>query len=100
MALGSGFFNFIALSKVLILNEHGILCKSIVKETFLNWSEVKDYGLSYSGNTRNGSATFDLYFSKEILETKNADEKKTRSSTIRVMVVGRKYKKVIDKIIS
>jgi len=49
IVFGVGFTAYVMSTKELILNERGVKSKTILKEKFLDWSEVKDFGLSYAG---------------------------------------------------
>ena len=65
-----GFFGFITNSKRLVINNDGILCKSIFNKSFIKWTDVKDWGLSYCGETRGEGSTYYLYFSQHKCEIK------------------------------
>lgn len=99
VAFGMGLFSFINLSKVLILKEKGITCRSIVKKDFIDWSEIKDWGLSYCGLTRGVGNTYYLYFSQVLLKTKSKERKILKGTKIKINVLEGEYPEIANKII-
>ena len=68
-------------SKQLTINSTGISCKSVLKRQYIRWTEVHDYGICYSGETRYKGATYNLYFSKNVQTLKNSRTKKLDMNT-------------------
>lgn len=100
VAFGLGFSLLIAATKELVLDDKGILSASLIKKDFLNWSEVKDWGLSYCGQTRGEGNTYYLYFSNKELESKSNDKKKLKGVKIKVYVLEREYTETVAKIVT
>ena len=98
VVFGIGFTSFIMFSNVLILNDKGVTYSSIIKRRFLDWSQVKDLGLSYCGQTRFEGNTYYLYFSGKILQTKNDERKIIKGVKVRVVVLESEYDEVIEKV--
>ena len=73
-------------SKQLTMNSTGISCKSVLKRQYIRWTEVHDYGICYSGETRYKGATYNLYFSKNVQTLKNSRTKKLDMNTIKTFI--------------
>ena len=93
-----GFTSFIMFSKVLILSDKGVLCKSVFKSRFLDWSEIKDFGLSYCGQTRFEGNTYYLYFSKNVLKQKNDERKIVKGVKFKVYVLESECDEIAEKV--
>lgn len=97
--LGMGIFSLITGSKQVIIDEAGVLSKTLVSENKYNWDEIKDYGLSYCGQSRGQGNTYYLYFSKEQQPIKNECKKKLKGKMIKTFVFESDYEEVVQKII-
>lgn len=86
-------------SKYIIVTESGVSCCTCFKKEFIEWDEIKDWGLSYCGQTRGEGNTYYLYFSKAVFETKNECSKKLKSKMIKTFVFEGDYMEVISKIV-
>ena len=71
-----GIFAFATNSKQITINNDGVLCKSWLHKTFVKWTDIKDWGLSYCGQTRFEGNTYYLYFSEHECPMKNDCKKK------------------------
>ena len=60
-----GFFAFATNSKQITITGDGVLCASWFSKNFIKWADVKDWGLSYCGQTRWEGNTYYLYFSEQ-----------------------------------
>ena len=72
---------------------------SIIKTKHYDWSEIKDFGLSYSGQVRGGGNTYDLYFSKKQQKTKNNCKKRLKGDVIKIFIFGDDYRVASEKVI-
>lgn len=99
IVLSIGIFAFLAVYKKIEINDEGVLCRSFFKKTLFKWSEIRDWGLSYCGQTRFEGNTYYFYFSKEPQEIKNVCKKKLKGKMIKVLVVGSEYAEVVSKVI-
>lgn len=97
--LAIGLVCFINALKVLTINSEGVLCRSIKKE-FIAWADVKDWGLSYCGQTRFEGNTYYLYFSKEVLGRKNDERKRLKRATVKIIVLDSEFCEVLDGIVA
>lgn len=93
-------FAFNTNSKKMILNVEGILCKSLLNKKFIEWTDVKDWGLSYCGQTRGEGNTYYLYFAKNECRTKNDCKKKLKGKMIKIIVMGDEYLQMVNEVIS
>lgn len=74
-------------SKKTIINSDGILCKTFAYQRFIAWSDVKDWGLSYCGQSKHMGNNYYLYFSDHECKIKNDCKKKLRGSMIKTIVI-------------
>lgn len=86
-------FSFLDMSCTLKADRSGItVITALKKKRFIAWAEVKDWGISYAGTTRDGDKCYFLYFSDECLEKKKKKKKKgmkkLKRKTIKVYVSG------------
>ena len=86
-------------TKKVIIGTEGVACKTIFSEKEYLWSEIEDWGLSYSGNTRGEGNTYDLYFSKTPQRGKNECGKRLKGSMIKVYVFESEYERVVQDVI-
>lgn len=96
---GMGIFAFTTNSKQVLIDDDGILCNTWFVKKKLKWAEVKDWGLSYCGQTRGKGNTYYLYFSKELYPTKNECKKKLKGRMIKTYVFGNEYAEIVNKVI-
>lgn len=80
--LAGGVYSVVTNSKTVTLDARGILCRSLVGQDFVLWSEVADWGLSYCGQTKGEGNTYELYFSKHPCLTKNDCRKRLKGKMI------------------
>lgn len=97
--LSMGISAFTVNSKQITINNDGVLCKSWFSKKFVKWSDIKDWGLSYCGQTRWEGNTYYLYFSEHTCPIKNDCKKKLKGKMIRTFVIGDDYFETISKII-
>ncbi|MCM1545020.1 MAG: hypothetical protein NC110_06945 [Ruminococcus sp.] len=89
--LGLGMYAVITSFKTLTIDKNGISSKSVFSKTQVAWSEVRDYGLSYGGETHFDEANYVLYFACEPLKAKKNGKKKFKGKTIRTFVTNEEY---------
>ncbi len=65
----------------------------------MSWSEIRDWGLSYCGQTRYEGNTYYLYFSKKVYPVKNECRKKLKGKMIKTFVIGNDYAEAVSKIV-
>ena len=95
-----GIYALITNSKQIIINDEGIECNSWFVKRKLRWIDIKDWGLSYCGETRWEGATYYLYFSKEQHRIINGCRKKLKGEMIKSFVIGNDaYAEVVSKVI-
>lgn len=97
--LSIGAFVFVSNSKQITMNDDGILCSSWFGKKFIKWEDVKDWGVSYCGQTRWEGNTYYLYFSEQECLMKNYCAKKLKWNMIRTFFIENDYSEVISKII-
>lgn len=83
----------------ILVDETGVFCGTCFKKEFVPWSEIKDWGISYCGQTKWEGNTYYLYFSKKQFETKNECRKKLRGKMIQITVFEDEYPQVLEKVI-
>jgi len=97
--LSMGVFAFVTNSKQIAINSEGVLCKSWINTNFIKWADIKDWGLSYCGQTRFEGNTYYLYFSKHECQVKNECKKILKGKMIKTFVIGNDYSETVSKII-
>jgi hypothetical protein len=97
--LSASILSFVNYSKQIIINNDGILCKTILNEKLVNWSDIKDWGISYCGQSRGQGNTYDLYFSEHECKVKNECRKKLKGKMIKIYVFQDDYSEVVSEII-
>ena len=93
-----GIYLYIDGSTRLIIDNKGITKITKIKSQFMPWSDIKDFGVSYSGAYRR-IKFYCLYFSKDILNVKNKHAKKLRGKMIKFIIEGTKERETILKIL-
>ena len=86
-------------SAEITIDGDGIKRKSKLVKSCLCWSEVEDWGLSYTGKSRFGERYYDLYFSKHVCPEKNECGKKLKGKMIRFIVNGSDYFRIVERVI-
>jgi hypothetical protein len=97
--LSASILSFVNYSKQIIINNDGILCKTILNEKLVNWSDIKDWGISYCGQSRGQGNTYDLYFSEHECKVKNECRKKLKGKMMKIYVFQDDYSEVVSEII-
>ena len=90
---GLGIFELNSGSKKIIIDSKGISCKSLFKKQYIKWADVKDYGISYTGETRYRDSTYYLYFAESLKPTQSEVSKKIDVNTMKIFI----FKKERDK---
>ncbi len=85
-------------SRNIVISKEGISCHTCFKKEFIKWIDIKDWGLSYCGQTRREGNTYYLYFSKHECQVKNDCRKKLKGKMIKAFVMGDDYYEVLSKI--
>ena len=97
--MGFGIFSVMSNGKKLIIDGDGILCRGIFSKDMMKWAEVKDYGISYAGETRFRGRTYYLYFSRNELTIDNEYQKNIDRNTVKVFLFeGDEYNKAVTQI--
>ena len=91
-------FAFLTGCKTVTIDETGVVCQMLCFKKALTWAEIKDYGASYSGQTRWDGNTYIIYFAAKEQKTKSDCKKKLKGSMIKTYVVGDAYGDVTQKI--
>lgn len=91
--------SFIEASKKVILCDTGVYFRSLISKDYLDWNEIKDWGLSYSGSARGGGEIFVLYFSKNVFRIKNARKKSLKGKMIKIEIFEAEYVKTLNNVI-
>lgn len=96
---GCGMYELITNSKKITINDDGVLCEYWFTKKFIDWSDVKDWGLSYCCQTRWEGDTYYLYFSTEVHPTKSYCKKKLKGKMIKTFVFRNDYTEAVNKIV-
>ena len=99
IVLSMGIFAFLNNFKQIIINNDGVLCRSLLNKKLLKWSDIKDWGLSYCGQTKWEGNTYYLYFAENECQIRNDCKKKLKGNMIKTFVVGDDYSEAVCKII-
>lgn len=95
-----GFVYYIReYSRYTVISRDGVSCYTCFKKEFLKWDDVKDWGLSYCGQTRGEGNTYCLYFSEHECQIKNDCRKKLKGKMIKIFVFEDDYSEAVCKII-
>lgn len=94
-----GIFALATNNKQITINSDGILCVSWFSRKFVKWENVKDWGLSYCGETRWKGNTYHLYFAEHECQIKTDCKKKLKGKMIKTFVIGSNYFEAVAKII-
>ena len=86
-------------SKQIVIDSEGILCKTWFRKQYIKWPDVKDFGISYCGQTRGEGNTYYLYFSKHECPVKNQCRKKLKGKIIKTYVFEGHYTEVVNKVL-
>lgn len=99
VVLSMGIYAFVTNSKQLMITDEGIFCDSWFSKDFIKWSDVKDWGLSYCGQTRGEGNTYYLYFSKREHPIKNDCKKSLKGKMIKTFIFDREYADIVTTVI-
>lgn len=94
IAFLAAVINLIKYSKRLVINSDGVICRNFFKSKFLSWSEIKDYGLSFYDK-----GLYTLYFSKEVIPTKDYKTKKLKGKLIKGYISDNDYTNFVSTVI-
>ncbi len=86
-------------SRNIVISKEGISCHTCFKNEFIKWIDIKDWGLSYCGQTRFEGNTYYLYFSEHECPIKNECRKKLKGRMIKTFVMSEDYYLVVDNVI-
>lgn len=99
IVLWMGVFAFLTYSKQIVIDAKGVLFKTWFTKKHIKWVDIKDWGLSYCGQTRGEGNTYYLYFSEHECPIKNECKKKLKGKMIKTFVIGGDYSETISVII-
>ena len=99
LVLCGALYCLFAAYKQITLTQEGIVCATWFGKTYLSWSDVKDWGLSYCGQTKWEGNTYHLYFSDHQCPVKNDCKKKLKGKMIKTFVFGDDYFKAVRNVI-
>ena len=99
VVLSLGIFAFSTNSKQIIINNDGVLCKSWINKKFIKWADIKDWGLSYCGQTRFEGNTYYLYFSEHECQIINECKKRLKGKMIKTFIIGNDYFDAVSNVI-
>lgn len=97
--LGLGIYTIETNSKRVIINNDGVLCKSLFGMQQIKWSDIKDWGISYSGQARWEGNRYCLYFSKHQCPIKDDCRKKLKGKMIKTFVYEKEYAEAVSRIV-
>ncbi len=92
-------YAFITNSTRVTITREGVFCSSILDKRELKWTDIRDWGLSYSSSDRSGNNTYYLYFSPHVCEIKNNCKKRLRGKMIKTFVTGDEYYEAISSVV-
>ena len=81
------------------INDDGIIYKDLFSSYSYRWAAIRDFGISYSGNGKNGNTYYNLYFSTEKQEIKNMEKKKLKGKMIKLVLDYEESMGARDKVI-
>lgn len=93
------FYLIFNICKKTVLDSEGITVTFLSYKKEIEWREVKDYGISYSGKARGDGNVYDLYFATEEQKQKNKFRKKLKGNMIKIIIMGEDYYKVTENVI-
>lgn len=99
VVINGAVYGFRTGSQQITIGSEEILCKTWFGKKTIKWSDIKDWGLSYCGQTRGEGNTYYLYFSEHECEVKNECRKNLKGKMIKTTIFEDDYFKVIDKVI-
>lgn len=99
LVLSFFFIGLINATKKVIISIESVTCKTIFSKKEYLWSEIEDWGISYSGNTRGEGNTYDFYFSKNPQSGKNECRKRLKGEMIKTFVFESEYERVVKDVI-
>ncbi len=82
----------------LIIDDQGVTYKDPFTKRFFPWSEIKDYGFSYTGHGKYGNRYYEFYFSVMVLKNKNYRSKRLKGSVIKFGIADSKYSEIVKKV--
>lgn len=86
-------------SKYIVISKEGVSCCTLLSKEKVLWDDIKDWGLSYCGQTRGEGNTYYLYFSKHECPNKNDCKKKLKGKMIKFILFGEEYQEVLNFVI-
>ncbi len=92
-------FSFNEFFKKTTISKEGVICRSFFGTKKYMWPEIKDFGISYSGQTRGEGNTYYLYFSADILNQNRKGKKKMNRSVIKVIFTSDDSDAFINEVI-
>ncbi|MGM9681839.1 MAG: hypothetical protein ACI3XR_10090 [Eubacteriales bacterium] len=54
-----GYFEY---SKKIVLSDEGVFYRNLLGKKSRLWSDIRDFGISYSGSVKGGGRAYDLFF--------------------------------------
>ena len=93
------FIGLTNATKKVIISTEGVTCKTLFSKREYLWSEIEDWGISYSGYTRGEGNTYDFYFSKNQQRAKNECRKRLKGKMIKTFVFESEYDRVAEDVI-
>jgi len=91
---GLEIFELNSGSKKIVIDSEGISCKSLFQRQYIQWTDVKDYGISYKGETRYRDSTYYFYFAESVKPTQSDVSKEIDVHTMKIFI----FKKDRDRI--
>lgn len=92
-------YAFTVCSRKIVIDDEGVSCKTWLSKSLIKWDEIKDWGLSYCGDSRGMGNTYYLYFSKQQHPIKDDCKKKLKGKMIKSFVYANGYDEVISDIV-
>ena len=86
-------------SKYMVISAEGIRSCTCFKKAFVAWDDVRDWGISYCGQTRWKGNTYFVYFSKEEHPVQNECKKKLKGNMLKTFVYEEDYGEAVNILI-
>ncbi len=99
VTLGGALHAFSESGKQIVIDNEGVSSKSFLSKKYSKWTDIKDWGLSYQGQTRGHGNTYYLYFSENVYPVKNECRKKLKGKMIYITIIEDDYYRAVNHII-
>lgn len=91
VVLSGAVISFYRYSKRIVVDDNGVVYKSILKKRHYKWEEIKDFGLVYDGRTRYGRNIYIVYFADDRQKDKNEYRKILSKNVLKAHILSDDY---------